>query len=74
VYGFYHNRTLYDQAQKRKLTSEWERKEKLIAQAKQEYAKLNNKGKSTSSEVVTDINDANFDVEKYLDYQLKQLQ
>lgn len=71
-YGFWHNRTLANQAEVKRFNKEWARKEKLIAEAKEKYAKLNAPKDSSPSGVITDINDPNFDVEKYLNHALKE--
>ncbi|KAF3938444.1 hypothetical protein ABW19_dt0202760 [Dactylella cylindrospora] len=39
LYGFQHQRTLYKQEKDHHAKQEWERKEKLIAEAKEEYKK-----------------------------------
>ncbi|CAN6652642.1 ATP synthase subunit e, mitochondrial [Trichomonascus vanleenenianus] len=70
VYGFWHNRTLAAQAETKRFDAEWARKEKLIADAKAAYAKKNST--STPGDLITDVNDPNFDLEKLIDSVTKQ--
>lgn len=69
-YGFFHNRTLASQAEEKRFQQEWARKEKLIAEAKEKFAKLN--APKGDSGVITDVNDPNFDIDKYINYALKE--
>ncbi|CAM0143070.1 F1F0 ATP synthase subunit e, mitochondrial [Umbelopsis sp. WA50703] len=64
LYGFTHNRSLHKLESKNKIEQEYERKERLIEQARAEYAKKH--FKPTTSEVVTDVDSPNFDVEKFI--------
>ncbi|KHO00104.1 ATPase, F0 complex, subunit E, mitochondrial [Metarhizium album ARSEF 1941] len=67
-YGFSHQRTITATQRAEHAKHEWESKQKLIDQAKAEYAKKNNPAPASSSkdDVVTDVNDPKFDLEKLL--------
>ena len=64
VYGFTHRYSLKSAALKKEADDKLKNTEKLIAEAKEEYAKLNNKGKDSSS---TDLSKINLD-DKNLDF------
>ncbi|KAG2183333.1 hypothetical protein INT43_006338 [Umbelopsis isabellina] len=65
LYGFTHNRSLHKLESKNKVEQEYERKERLIEQARLEYAKKH--FKPTSSEaLVTDVDSPDFDFEKFI--------
>jgi hypothetical protein len=64
-----HNRTLASAAQEKRAASEWERKLKLIDEAKAKWAATNKKAEPTAG-AEQDINDPNFDVEKYIEQAL----
>ncbi|KID90220.1 ATPase, F0 complex, subunit E, mitochondrial [Metarhizium guizhouense ARSEF 977] len=67
-YGFSHQRTITTTQRAEHAKHEWESKQKLIDQAKAEYAKKNNPAPAAASknDVVTDVNDPKFDLEKLL--------
>lgn len=67
VYGFVHNRTLYSQAEKKVADAQFKKQEKLIDQAKAEWARLH-PAPVASTGVVTDISDDKFDIEAYLQH------
>lgn len=69
VYGFVHNRTLASAAQEKKAATEWERKLKLIDEAKAKWAAQNKKPEAAAG-AEQDINDPNFDVEKFINQAL----
>ncbi|KAJ1961441.1 F1F0 ATP synthase subunit e, mitochondrial [Dispira parvispora] len=64
LYGYTHYNSLLQRADQNKKQEEYDRYERLIAKAKQEYAQL--KGAQSSSGVVTDPDSPQFDLEKYL--------
>ncbi|CAO3658388.1 unnamed protein product [Umbelopsis vinacea] len=64
LYGFTHNRSLQKLEAENKIKHEYERKERLIDQARAEYVKLN--AKPTDGAVVTDVDSPNFDLEKFI--------
>ncbi|PWW79247.1 hypothetical protein C7212DRAFT_304135 [Tuber magnatum] len=67
-YGFTYQNKLSAQAKIRKAENEYHRKEKLIMQAKAEWAKkhLPAGGATASDGLITDPNDSRFDLEAYL--------
>ncbi|CAO3681805.1 unnamed protein product [Umbelopsis ramanniana] len=65
VYGVVHNRSLHKLEAENKVKHEYERKERLIEQAREQYAKLNAKAVDSSA-VVTDVDSPNFDLEKFI--------
>ncbi|KAG8421083.1 F1F0 ATP synthase subunit e, mitochondrial [Metarhizium acridum] len=67
-YGFSHQRTITATQRAEHAKHEWESKQKLIDRAKAEYAKKNNPAPAAASkdDVVTDVNDPKFDLEKLL--------
>lgn len=73
TYGFLHNRTLYKDAQKAHAHAEFKKQEKLIADAKAQWAKLHPKPQNTTGGPVTDLNDPKFDPAAVIDWQIKQL-
>ncbi|KAH8555173.1 ATP synthase E chain-domain-containing protein [Umbelopsis sp. PMI_123] len=64
LYGVVHNRSLHKLEAENKVKHEYERKERLIEQARAEYAKLH--AKAADSSVVTDVDNPNFDLEKFI--------
>ncbi|KAK2740402.1 hypothetical protein FQN57_006142 [Myotisia sp. PD_48] len=64
-YGLYHQSTLNTQARKNAIDREYERKLSLIDQAKSEW-KRKNPGPKNESGVITDPDDARFDLEAFL--------
>ncbi|KAF4504986.1 hypothetical protein G6O67_006985 [Ophiocordyceps sinensis] len=64
-YGFSHQRTIRSTQRAEREKHEYEHKQKLIEQAKSEFAKKNPKP-SSGDDVVTDAQDPRFDLEKYL--------
>ncbi|KAF8467765.1 ATP synthase E chain-domain-containing protein [Kalaharituber pfeilii] len=64
VYGFLHQRTIYNRAEKAKDAAEYAHKEALIRQAKAEWA--NRHSPKSTSGVITDPNDSRFDLEAFL--------
>ena len=67
-YGFSHQRTITTTQRAEHAKHEWESKQKLIDQAKAEYAKKNSPAPTTASkdDATTDVNDPKFDLEKFL--------
>ncbi|KAH8128551.1 hypothetical protein ACSS6W_003622 [Trichoderma asperelloides] len=65
-YGFSHQRTITTTQRAQHAQHEYEQKQKLIDQAKAEYAKKKNPSVASADGVVTDINSPDFDLEKYL--------
>ncbi|KAK9472608.1 ATP synthase E chain-domain-containing protein [Dipodascopsis tothii] len=74
VYGAYHSFSLSSAAKAHHAAAEYAHQEALIKQAKEEYAKLHPKPvvAVSSAAVETDISSPNFDLEKFLDYALKE--
>ncbi|ORY95271.1 ATP synthase subunit E [Syncephalastrum racemosum] len=67
VYGVTHNASLQKQEEQKKLQLEYERKEHLIEQARQAYAKKSTaKAVADESNVVVDVDSPDFDLEKYI--------
>ncbi|GAB5585708.1 F1F0 ATP synthase subunit e [Umbelopsis nana] len=64
LYGFTHNRSLHKLEAENKIKHEYERKERLIEQARAEYAKLH--AMPDAGAVVTDVDSPNFDLEKFI--------
>ncbi|KAG0130997.1 ATP synthase E chain-domain-containing protein, partial [Tuber indicum] len=66
-YGFTYQNKLTAQAKIRRAENEYHRKEKLIMQAKAEWAKKHSADKTTASGgLITDPDDSRFDLEAYL--------
>ncbi|KAJ4163235.1 hypothetical protein LMH87_004976 [Akanthomyces muscarius] len=65
-YGFSHQRTIYATQKADHSKHEYEKKQKLIEQAKAEYAKQKNPAPASADNVVTDVNSPQFDLEKFL--------
>ncbi|KAK0389573.1 hypothetical protein NLU13_3148 [Sarocladium strictum] len=66
-FGFSHQRTITANQKAAHDQHEWEHKQKLIDQAKAEYAKLKNPAPaSKGDDVITDPQNPNFDLEKLL--------
>ncbi|UKZ88177.1 uncharacterized protein TrAFT101_003939 [Trichoderma asperellum] len=65
-YGFSHQRTITTTQRAQHAQHEYEQKQKLIDQAKAEYAKKKNPSVASADGVVTDINSPEFDLEKFL--------
>ncbi|PTB46612.1 hypothetical protein M441DRAFT_75444 [Trichoderma asperellum CBS 433.97] len=65
-YGFSHQRTITTTQRAQHAQYEYEQKQKLIDQAKAEYAKKKNPSVASADGVVTDINSPEFDLEKFL--------
>ncbi|MCJ1412005.1 hypothetical protein MMC19_006097 [Ptychographa xylographoides] len=68
LYGFYHQRTLNNQAHLNDLTRKYKAEESLIAKAKAEYTKktMPKDSKTAGGDVISDPNDPKFDLEAYL--------
>ncbi|EHK41086.1 uncharacterized protein TrAtP1_004493 [Trichoderma atroviride] len=66
-YGFSHQRTITTTQRAQHAQHEYEQKQKLIDQAKAEYAKKKNPSVASADDVVTDVNSPNFDLEKLLE-------
>ncbi|PNP42528.1 hypothetical protein TGAMA5MH_05269 [Trichoderma gamsii] len=66
-YGFSHQRTITTTQRAQHAQHEYEQKQKLIDQAKAEYAKKKNPSVASADDVVTDVNSPNFDLEKFLE-------
>ncbi|RMZ85166.1 hypothetical protein DV738_g225, partial [Chaetothyriales sp. CBS 135597] len=66
-YGFQHQRSITASIKASEEHAEYERKQSLIDQAKKEWAKKTLPPPSkTTSDVISDPNDKNFDLEAYL--------
>ncbi|KAI5466186.1 ATP synthase E chain-domain-containing protein [Mariannaea sp. PMI_226] len=65
-YGFTHQRAITSTQKAEHAKHEYEHKERLIQQAKAEFAKKTNPAASSASDVITDPNDPKFDLEKLL--------
>ncbi|KAK6504125.1 hypothetical protein TWF506_002335 [Arthrobotrys conoides] len=65
LYGFQHQRTLYKQEAEHHAKQEWDRKEKLIQQAKAEYQK-SLLPPDQRNNVISNPDDPKFDLEAYL--------
>ncbi|KAL6908701.1 ATP synthase E chain domain-containing protein [Trichoderma evansii] len=65
-YGFSHQRTITTTQRAQHAQHEYEQKQKLIDQAKAEYAKKKNPSVASADDVVTDVNSPEFDLEKFL--------
>ncbi|RMZ91010.1 hypothetical protein DV736_g1769, partial [Chaetothyriales sp. CBS 134916] len=67
-YGFQHQRSITASIKASEEHAEYERKQSLIDQAKQEWAKktLPPPSKTASGDVISDPDDKNFDLEAYL--------
>ncbi|KAL7927888.1 ATP synthase E chain domain-containing protein [Trichoderma austrokoningii] len=65
-YGFSHQRTITTTQRAQHAQHEYEQKQKLIDQAKAEYAKKKNPSVASADDVVTDVNSPDFDLEKFL--------
>ncbi|WEW58469.1 F1F0 ATP synthase subunit e, mitochondrial [Emydomyces testavorans] len=69
-YGFYHQSSLNAQAKAAQIDRDYHRKEQLIEQAKAEFARKNSPAsKEPEAGVITDPNDARFDLEAFLKMQ-----
>jgi len=68
IYGLYHQSSLNTQAKHAEIDQEYKRKESLIEQAKAEWKKktMPLETKSGSTGIITDPEDARFDLEAYL--------
>ncbi|KAK5017834.1 putative ATP synthase subunit E, mitochondrial [Cryomyces antarcticus] len=71
-YGFYHQSTITASEKLQGITREYERKSKLIDEAKAAYTKKNmpQSAKTAGGDIITDPMDPKFDLEAYLN--LKQ--
>ncbi|QYS98816.1 ATP synthase subunit e, mitochondrial [Trichoderma simmonsii] len=65
-YGFSHQRTITITQRAQHAQHEYEQKQKLIDQAKAEYAKKNSPVTAAANDAATDVNSPEFDLEKYL--------
>ena len=65
-YGFSHQRTITASQRAEHERHEYESKQKLINQAKAEYAKLKNPAQASADDGTTDPSNPNFDLEKLL--------
>ncbi|POR31990.1 ATP synthase subunit e, mitochondrial [Tolypocladium paradoxum] len=65
-YGFSHQRTITVTQRAEHEKHEYEHKQKLIDQAKAEFAKKKNPQPVSGGDVITDAQDPKFDLEKYL--------
>ncbi|KAI7885636.1 hypothetical protein K492DRAFT_212679 [Lichtheimia hyalospora FSU 10163] len=66
VYGYTHNASLQKQANEKKQQHEYERKEKLIEEARAAYAAKKNPAPVVESAAVVDVDSPDFDLEKFL--------
>ncbi|KAF4594629.1 ATPase, F0 complex, subunit E [Ophiocordyceps camponoti-floridani] len=65
-YGFSHQRTIWATQKADHEKHDYEHKQKLIDQAKAEFARKQNPQPASSDDVITDVEDPRFDLEKYL--------
>ncbi|KAJ2971290.1 hypothetical protein NQ176_g7766 [Zarea fungicola] len=65
-YGFSHQRTITAGQKANHSKHEYEKKQKLIDEAKAEYAKQKNPAPAAKDNVITDVNSPQFDLEKFL--------
>ncbi|KAK5990571.1 ATP synthase subunit e [Cladobotryum mycophilum] len=65
-YGFTHQRTITATHKAQQEKHDYEHKQKLIEQAKAEYAKKTNPSIASADDVVTDVDSPKFDLEKFL--------
>ncbi|KAK1240790.1 hypothetical protein MKX07_006223 [Trichoderma sp. CBMAI-0711] len=65
-YGFSHQRTITATQRAQHAQHEYEQKQKLIEQAKAEYAKKKAPAAASGNDAATDVNSPEFDLEKYL--------
>ncbi|CEJ94022.1 Putative ATP synthase subunit E [[Torrubiella] hemipterigena] len=65
-YGFSHQRGITATQRANHEHHEYEKKQKLIDQAKLEYAKQKNPAPASKDDVITDASDPKFDLEKLL--------
>ncbi|CAM1507017.1 Fc.00g066580.m01.CDS01 [Cosmosporella sp. VM-42] len=65
-YGFSHQRTITTTQRSAAAQHEYEHKQKLIEQAKAEFAKKKNPAPASADDVITDPQHPNFDLEKLL--------
>ncbi|KAM0424757.1 hypothetical protein ACHAPT_010067 [Fusarium lateritium] len=65
-YGFTHQRAITSAQRAEHAQHEYEKKEKLIQQAKAEFAKQKNPTAASADSVITDPADPKFDLEKLL--------
>ncbi|PTB64445.1 hypothetical protein BBK36DRAFT_1136128 [Trichoderma citrinoviride] len=65
-YGFSHQRTITATQRAQHAQHEYEQKQKLIEQAKAEYAKKTKPAAAAENDAATDVNSPEFDLEKYL--------
>ncbi|KAK3185390.1 F1F0 ATP synthase subunit e, mitochondrial [Lecanicillium sp. MT-2017a] len=65
-YGFSHQRTITATQKAEHNQHEYEKKQKLIDQAKAEYAKKKNPAPASGDDVITDASHPQFDLEKLL--------
>ncbi|KAL0936488.1 mitochondrial f0 subunit e [Colletotrichum truncatum] len=71
-YGFTHQRSITASQKAAAAQKEYERKEKLIEQAKAEFAKKNSPVKAADAGVNQDPMDPNFDLEAFFNNLVKQ--
>ena len=76
VYGFAHRQSLQLSHEQQQKVAQWKKEEKLIKQAKAEYAKLNppQEKASTSGSASIDFEDPNLDLGLVLESWAKNLQ
>ncbi|KJZ78423.1 hypothetical protein HIM_02461 [Hirsutella minnesotensis 3608] len=65
-YGFSHQRTIRSTQKAEHEKHEYEQKQKLIDQAKAEFAKQKKPQPASGDDVITDVQDPRFDLEKLL--------
>ncbi|EGR50959.1 uncharacterized protein TRIREDRAFT_72941 [Trichoderma reesei QM6a] len=65
-YGFSHQRTITATQRAQHAQHEYEQKQKLIEQAKAEYAKKKAPAAASDNDAALDVNSPEFDLEKYL--------
>ncbi|KAI8997879.1 ATP synthase E chain-domain-containing protein [Pilobolus umbonatus] len=65
-YGYTHNISLQNQAEKKKIEAEYHHKERLIEQARLAYAKKQVAATTAPVEVVLDVESPDFDFEKFI--------
>ncbi|KAL4883660.1 ATP synthase E chain-domain-containing protein [Aspergillus karnatakaensis] len=69
VYGFYHQSSITATTRRAEADREYARQERLIEQAKAEWKKKTQPQDAKSSGVITDPENPNFDLEKFLKLQ-----
>lgn len=74
VYGFVHRHNLEAAEEQKQKQAEWKKEEKLIRQAKAEYAKLNAPKEKPASTAAFNLEDPNLDFGKVLESLVQKLE